>query len=363
SPEKALKKHRKMAVSAYNLSMKASGISAPPAPGKSPGIGNLIKLNSVNEVADEQVAEEVIYEIKLDADTVVSEATKARWAELSRIESSPRDTASTKPGGEPADKNPESEKEKPESSGNKPAEPPAKTESSADFFTDPLTGKFILVKGGTFNMGCTSEQQDCGDREKPVHSVTLSDYYIAETEVTQAQWREVTGSSPSAHRFCADCPVQRVNWNDVQKFIARLNARAGSPRYRLPTEAEWEYAARGGANSRGYQYAGSNDINEVAWYSANSGGRTHPVKGKKPNELGVYDMSGNVWEWCSDRYGDYSAGSQTNPQGPSEGVNRVNRGGSWNARARFCRASFRVVSEPDDRLNYLGFRLAAAAPR
>jgi formylglycine-generating enzyme required for sulfatase activity len=363
SPEKALKKHRKMAVSAYNLSMKASGISMPPAPDKSPVIGNLIKLNSVNEVADEQVAAEVIYEIKLDADTVVSEATKARWAELSRIESTPRDTASAKPAGESAGKNPESEKEKPESSGNKPAELPAKTESSADFFTDQLTGKFILVKGGTFNMGCTSEQQDCNDDEKPFHPVTLGDYYIAETEVTQAQWKAVMGENPSEFKGCDDCPVEQVSWNDAQEFITRLNARAGSPRYRLPTEAEWEYAARGGANSRVYQYAGSNDINEVAWYSGSSGSKTHPVKGKKPNELGVYDMTGNVWEWCSDRKGDYSAGSQTNPQGPSEGIFRVYRGGGWGYGAGRCRASYRGYNGPADRYDRLGFRLAASAPR
>jgi formylglycine-generating enzyme required for sulfatase activity len=155
------------------------------------------------------------------------------------------------------------------------------------------------------------------DDEKPVHPVTLSDYYIAETEVTQAQWKAVMGGNPSGFKGCDDCPVDQVSWNDAQEFITRLNARAGSPRYRLPTEAEWEYAARGGANSRGYQYAGSNDISEVAWYDDNSGSETHPVKGKKPNDLGVYDMSGNVWEWCSDWYGNYSAASQTNPQGPS----------------------------------------------
>jgi formylglycine-generating enzyme required for sulfatase activity len=172
--------------------------------------------------------------------------------------------------------------------------PTAEISVEKEVFTDQLTGKFILVKGGTFNMGCTSEQQDCNDDEKPVHPVTLGDYYIAETEVTQAQWKAVMGDNPSVFEGCDDCPVEKVSWNDVQEFITRLNARAGSPRYRLPTEAEWEYAARGGANSRGYQYAGSNDINEVAWYDDNSGSKTHPVKGKKPNELGVYDMSGNV---------------------------------------------------------------------
>ncbi|MFM7153873.1 MAG: formylglycine-generating enzyme family protein, partial [Bacteroidota bacterium] len=196
-----------------------------------------------------------------------------------------------------------------------------------------------------------------------VHPVTLSDYYIGETEVTQAQWKAVMGDNPSGFNGCDDCPVENVSWNDAQKFITRLNARAGSPRYRLPTEAEWEYAARGGANSRSYQYAGSNDINEVAWYDVNSRFKTHPVKGKKPNELGVYDMSGNVYEWCSDWYGYYLAASQTNPQGPSAGVFRVFRGGGWFDAAGYCRASFRNDDGPGGRGIYLGFRLAAAAPR
>jgi formylglycine-generating enzyme required for sulfatase activity len=157
--------------------------------------------------------------------------------------------------------------------------------------------------------------------------------------------------------------VERVSWNDVQEFITRLNARAGIPRYRLPTEAEWEYAARGGSISQGYQYAGSSDLNEVAWYVVNSGSKTHPVKGTKPNELGVYDMSGNVFEWCSDRKGDYTAESQTNPQGPSEGGERVIRGGCWGDYARDCRVALRYLIEPGYGDFYIGFRLATSAPR
>ena len=307
--------------------------------------------------------EEIRYEKQLDADTVVSETTKARWAELSRIESTPRDTASVNPAGETAGTIPQPEKERTETPESNPTLPPAAIINGKNNFNDQLTGKFILVKGGTFNMGCTSEQQGCLNNEKPVHPVTLGDYYIAETEVTQSQWKAVMGDNPSHFKDCDDCPVENVSWNDVQEFFARLNARAGSPRYRLPTEAEWEYAARGGANSRGYQYAGSNDINKVAWYDDNSGDKIHPVKGKKPNELGVYDMSGNVYEWCSDWYGDYSAGSQTNPQGSSGGIYRVYRGGSWFNYAWNCRASYRLINGPDYRNYSLGFRLAASAPR
>jgi formylglycine-generating enzyme required for sulfatase activity len=242
-----------------------------------------------------------------------------------------------------------------------PVQPPATT---AAVMTDPLVGKFIRVKGGTFTMGCTGEQgSDCDGDEKPAHSVTLGDYYIGETEVTQAQWRAVMGNSPSDFTDCDECPVEQVSWYDMQDFISKLNSRSGGVRYRLPTEAEWEYAARGGSLSKGYKYAGSNDLNEVAWYDDNSGNKTHPVKKKKSNELGLYDMSGNVYEWCSDWKGSYSSGSQTNPTGPNTGVIRVHRGGSWNYDARACRVSFRHNGGPDIRLNFLGFRLASSVSR
>jgi formylglycine-generating enzyme required for sulfatase activity len=242
-----------------------------------------------------------------------------------------------------------------------PVQPPATT---AAVMTDPLVGKFIRVKGGTFTMGCTGEQgSDCDDDEKPAHPVTLGDYYIGETEVTQAQWRAVMGNNPSSFTDCDECPVEKVSWNDVQDFISKLNSRSGGARYRLPTEAEWEYAARGGSLSKGYKYAGSNSLDEVAWYDDNSGFKTHTVRMKKSNELGLYDMSGNVWEWCSDWEGSYSPGSQTNPTGPNTGDYRVYRGGGWLNYAGRCRVSARFHDEPDYRGNNLGFRLASSVPR
>ena len=213
-------------------------------------------------------------------------------------------------------------------------------------------------------MGCTSEQgSDCDNDEKPAHSVTLGDYYLGETEVTQAQWRAVMGNNPSGFKYCDECPVEDVSWNDVKDFISKLNSRSGGVRYRLPTEAEWEYAARGGGLSKGYKYAGSDDQKEVAWYDDNSGSKTHPVKGKKANELGIYDMSGNVYEWCSDWKDNYSSESQTSPTGPNTGDYRVHRGGGWFLSARGCRVSARHSFEPDYRVSFLGFRLASPAPR
>ena len=216
----------------------------------------------------------------------------------------------------------------------------------------------VYVSGGTFTMGATSEQgSDAFNREKPAHSVTLSGYYIGKYEVTQELWEAVMGSNPS--RFKGDnLPVECVSWNDVQEFLRKLNAMTGK-RYRLPTEAEWEFAARGGNSSRGYKYSGSNSLGSVAWYDGNSGSRTHAVGTKSPNELGIYDMSGNVWEWCQDWYGSYSSSSQRNPKGPNSGSYRVYRGGSWYFNARYCRVSYRNYFTPDFWNNlHLGFRLA-----
>ena len=215
----------------------------------------------------------------------------------------------------------------------------------------------VKIKGGTFRMGATSEQSNYDNDEKPVHSVTLSDYYMGETEVTQELWEAVMGSNPS--RFMGDNqrPVERVSWDDCQEFIKKLNQLTGKE-FRLPTEAEWEYAARGGKYSRGYKYSGSNNSDEVAWYGTNSGDKTHPVATKKANELGLYDMSGNVLEWCNDWYGDYHSNSQTNPTGPSEGEYRVLRGGSWDYRDRFVRVSGRGGSTPESRYDNQGLRLA-----
>lgn len=215
----------------------------------------------------------------------------------------------------------------------------------------------VWVDGGTFRMGATSEQgSDAWDAEKPVHSVTLSGYYIGKTEVTQALWQAVMGSNPSYFEG-DDLPVEQVSWDDCQEFIRKLNSLTGQ-NFRLPTEAEWEFACRGGNNSRGYKYSGSNYIDNVAWYDGNSGDKTHPVATKSPNELGIYDMSGNVWEWCADWYGDYSSGRQTNPKGPYDGSNRVHRGGCWYNNAWICRSSRRYCSNPTSRDYYLGLRLA-----
>ena len=201
-----------------------------------------------------------------------------------------------------------------------------------------------------------SDDIEAGSGEEPVHQVTLSTYSIGETEVTQALWEAVMGSNPSNFKG-GSLPVERVSWEDCQTFIQKLNQLTGK-RFRLPTEAEWEYAARGGNKSRGYRYAGSNTIGDVAWYEDNSGNQTHPVKAKQANELGLYDMSGNVWEWCQDWYGDYSSSSQTNPKGPSSASLRVIRGGSWFYDAGYCRVSLREWSLPGYRGFDLGLRLA-----
>lgn len=217
--------------------------------------------------------------------------------------------------------------------------------------------KMIRVQGGTFTMGATSEQgNDVVSDEKPAHKVTLSNYYIGETEVTQELWQAVMGSNPSYSKG-VKLPVERVSWEDCQTFIRKLNQMTGKS-FRLPTEAEWEFAARGGNRSNHYKYSGSGNLSSVAWYDDNCGNKTHPVGQKAPNELGLYDMSGNVWEWCADWYGDYSSSAQTNPNGPSNGSDRVNRGGSWYYYADYCRVSRRVSDTPTFRAIDLGLRLA-----
>ncbi len=228
--------------------------------------------------------------------------------------------------------------------------------SNETFTVNGVSFTMIKVEGGTFSMGATSEQgSDAYSYEKPVHSVTLSDYYIGETEVTQELWEAVMGTNPSYFRG-SQKPVEQVSWNDCKEFITKLNRITGK-NFRLPTEAEWEYAARGGNKSKGYKYSGSNTIGNVAWYWDNSSSTTHNVKTKSPNELGIYDMSGNVWEWCEDWYGDYSSGSQTNPTGPSSGSDRVYRGGGWNFSASDCRVSYRNNYSPGYRDRNLGFRV------
>jgi formylglycine-generating enzyme required for sulfatase activity len=214
--------------------------------------------------------------------------------------------------------------------------------------------ELVNVQGGTFQMGSNDSQ----DGAAPVHSVTLSDFYMGKNVVTQAQWKAVMGNNPSYFKG-DNLPVEQVSWNDVQDFLSKLNTLSGK-NYRLPTEAEWEYAARGGSKSQRYTYSGSNTLSDVAWYVDNSGGSTHAVGTKQPNELGLYDMSGNVWEWCSDWYGDYSSDAQTNPTGPISGSDRVSRGGGWADIARICRTALRYDYTPGIRNGEIGFRLCSS---
>ena len=212
------------------------------------------------------------------------------------------------------------------------------------------------VEGGTFTMGATAEMSEPDSDEKPTHQVTLSSYAIGETEVTQALWQAVMGNNPSY--FKGDIlPVESVSWDDCQTFINKLNKLTGQ-RFRLPTEAEWEFAARGGNRSNHTQYSGSSRLDDVAWYGDNSGDKTHPVKTKRANELGIYDMAGNVREWCQDWKGSYSSSSQSNPTGPGSGSGRVNRGGGWGIIARYCRSSYRGCNSTGSRYYNLGLRLA-----
>ena len=226
------------------------------------------------------------------------------------------------------------------------------------FTVGGVTFEMIKVEAGTFTMGCTSEQgSDCYDDEEPFHRVTISqDYYIGKFEVTQELYEAVMGTNPSI-RKAFDRPVENVSCNDAHEFCAELSRMTGR-RFTLPTEAEWEYAARGGTKSYGYKYSGSNSISEVAWYgNSTANGQTHSVGTKSPNELGIYDMSGNVWEWCLDWYGNYSSASQTDPMGPGSGSLRVLRGGGWRNGARYCRVANRYGDTPDYRSIYYGFRV------
>ena len=233
------------------------------------------------------------------------------------------------------------------------------------FTVNGVSFVMVEVQGGTFTMGATGEPGGDADAdEKPANSVTLSSYHIGETEVTQGLWEAVMGRNPSSFKG-SNRPVENVSWDDCQEFSSRLNAKTGK-RFRLPTEAEWEFAARGGSRSRGYKYSGSDNIYDVAWFDKNSYDKgssspdygTHAVGTKLPNELGLYDMTGNVWEWCSDWSGAYSSIAQSNPTGPSTGSYRVLRGGCWIRNARNCRVSYRYDYSPDYRSNVLGLRLA-----
>jgi formylglycine-generating enzyme required for sulfatase activity len=240
-------------------------------------------------------------------------------------------------------------------------------EKGSDF-----SNNLVFVKGGTFRMGNNNGEND----EKPVHTVTVNDFYIGKYEVTQKEWKDIMGNNPSYFKG-KNRPVENVSWYDAISFCNKLSEEKGLTKfytidgtnvtmnwgangYRLPTEAEWEYAARGGQLSKGYKYSGSNDIDAVAWYDGNSGNKTHAVGTKQPNELGIYDMSGNVWEWSNDWYSDnyYSSSPSNNPQGPSTGSSRVIRGGSWYFDADYCRATYRFSVSPGLSYGFIGFRLA-----
>lgn len=212
------------------------------------------------------------------------------------------------------------------------------------------------VQGGVFTMGATSEQgSDVNYDEMPKHRVAVSSFHIGQTEVTQRLWQAIMGNNPSSHKG-DNYPVEQVSWNDCQEFIKRLNFLTGK-NFRLPTEAEWEYAARGGNKSKRYKYAGSNNIDDVAWYKGNSNQTTHTSGTKSPNELGLYDMTGNVYEWCQDKYGRYSSKTQTNPTGDKSSYYHVFRGGNWNSETNESRISIRDHNSPLTCASGIGFRL------
>jgi len=241
--------------------------------------------------------------------------------------------------------------------------------SSDDIVITIKSVSFVMkpVEGGTFQMGSENNDGIADDDEKPTHSVTVSSFYISEIEVTQGLWEAVMGttviyqrnlvnSSSPLRGLGADLPMYYVNWYECQEFIRRLNSQTGKC-FRLPTEAEWEYASKGGNKRNDFKYAGSNSLANVAWYSDNSNSSSHPVKSKTPNAIGLFDMSGNVWEWCQDWYGYYNNNIETNPIGPADGSKRVVRGGSWYSNSSYCRVTKRYKIDPGYRDTCYGFRL------
>jgi sulfatase modifying factor 1 len=227
-------------------------------------------------------------------------------------------------------------------------------------FTDAKTGmEFVSVKGGCYQMGDTFGIGEID--EKPVHEVCVRDFHIGKFEVTQGEWEKIMGSNPSYFKKGARYPVEQVSWNDAQEFLRKMNFQSGK-QYRLPTEAEWEYAARSGGKLE--KYAGFSDVPDLdsyAWFGKNAGGSTHPVGEKKPNGLGLHDMTGNVIEWVQDWKGNYSSSSRDNPQGPLSGSYRVLRGGSWKTLPWFLRATTRDLHPPDSKLDSYGFRVGFSA--
>lgn len=227
----------------------------------------------------------------------------------------------------------------------------AEMEKHANTFAE-----MVLVNGGTFHMGSNGL-----NFAQPIHTVTLNDYYIGKYPLTQKQWQEIMGSNPSYFKGCDDCPVECVSWDDAQEFLRKLNAKFPGHNYRLPSEAEWEYAARGGVQSKGYQYAGSNNLDEVGWFKDNSGFKSKPVGGKKANELGINDMSGSVWEWCQDIWHNNYQGAPTDGSVWTSGGDqstRVLRGGSWGNAWDVCRSSNRFSNSASSQYFSFGLRLA-----
>jgi len=235
--------------------------------------------------------------------------------------------------------------------------------SSAPFFKDPATGmEMVYVKGGCYQMGATGDDCDANPEERPAHEVCVEDFYLGKYEVTQGQWKSIMGSNTSTISTCGEdnCPVDNVSWSDVQGFISRLNSRNGGSQYRLPAEAEWEYAARSGGKSE--KFSGGKDVDSVSWNAENSGKINHPVGTKAPNGLGVYDMSGNVWEMTNDWFGSnyYSSSPRNNPTGPTSGIDRVIRGGCRTGGSLNQRTSRRIYvydRTGSDRGGNVGFRL------
>jgi formylglycine-generating enzyme required for sulfatase activity len=220
--------------------------------------------------------------------------------------------------------------------------------------------KFLLIPAGKFIMGSPPDEQGRSDDEIQHEVIISKPFYLQTTEVSQAQWKKVMdGDNPSHFKDCGDdCPVERVSWDDAQKFISKLNQMEGTNKYRLPTEAEWEYAFRAGTQTI-FSFADEEDkLGEYAWYEGNSDRKTHTVGKKKPNAWGLYDMRGNVWEWCQDWYGEYPSNSVVDPKGPDKGEYRVLRGGSWENGARVMRSANRDYNNPVMRLGSFGFRVA-----
>jgi formylglycine-generating enzyme required for sulfatase activity len=242
-----------------------------------------------------------------------------------------------------------------------------------NFSIDEISFEMVFVDGGTFTMGCTSYSKDCFHNEKPAHTVILSDFYIGKWQVTQQLWTKVMGTTVQQQRNLGNpewelsgegdlLPMYYINYKECEEFCEKLNHLLSKRlpegyKFALPTEAQWEYAARGGKKSKNFTYSGGNDIGKVAWYEGNTKEQVREVATKKKNELGIYDMSGNIWEWCKDWFGYYSAGIKSNPTGPKSGYYRILRGGSWRGSAQGGSVSYRFANKPDERTRSYGLRL------